>query len=257
LRILLFGGTTEGREMAVALAERGFLVTVSVATQYGEEVLPCQNGITPHVGRMNREQMEAFLSAGKFDGVVDATHPYAQVVSREAQEAAKNQGVFYYRLCREQGAVDDRCITFSSVSQAVDGLAHTQGNILLAIGSKELKEFVRLPEFSKRCWARVLPSLESIQLCMDAGLSMSHIIAMQGPFSQEMNTATLRQIDARYLVTKESGRTGGFEEKQQAALQAGAKTVVILRPEDRGFAMKEILDLLEQKKAKEERGTEG
>ena len=73
---------------------------------------------------------------------------------------------------------------------------------------------------------------------------MSHIIAMQGPFSRELNTAMLRQIQGAYLVTKESGKAGGFGEKLAAAREAGAKIVVIRRPEDKsceGYSMEELL----------------
>ena len=56
---------------------------------------------------------------------------------------------------------------------------------------------------------------------MDLGFDGKHLIAMQGPFSKELNVAMLRQTEADYFVTKESGKTGGFEEKYEAAMETG------------------------------------
>jgi precorrin-6Y C5,15-methyltransferase (decarboxylating) len=74
---------------------------------------------------------------------------------------------------------------------------------------------------------------DSLRACQDAGLKPAHILALQGPFSQEMNTAMLRSTDAKYLVTKEGGGPGGFDEKVRAARDAGAVLVVVGRPPQR------------------------
>ncbi len=68
---------------------------------------------------------------------------------------------------------------------------------------------------------------------------------MQGPFSQELNVALLRQYHIQWMVTKASGRTGGYPEKQAAALEAGAGLVVIEKPEEEtGYSWEEICSLL-------------
>ena len=69
-------------------------------------------------------------------------------------------------------------------------------------------------------WARAL----------GLGYLPAHIICMQ-PFATELNAAMFRQTGARYVVTKNSGRTGGFQEKLEAARQTGAKVIVIERGE--------------------------
>ena len=73
-----------------------------------------------------------------------------------------------------------------------------------------------------------LPSV--IEACRELGFEGKNLIAMQGPFSEEMNRAMLRQYDCRYLVTKDSGKAGGFPEKIQAAISCGAVPVIIGRP---------------------------
>jgi precorrin-6x reductase len=83
---------------------------------------------------------------------------------------------------------------------------------------------------------------DSLTACEELGIPHRNIIAMQGPFSIEINEALLRQYQIRYLVTKDGGKVGGFEEKVVAARHTGAQLVVISRPEEGGGAsLEEIL----------------
>ncbi|MBR6259570.1 MAG: precorrin-6y C5,15-methyltransferase (decarboxylating) subunit CbiE, partial [Oscillospiraceae bacterium] len=123
-----------------------------------------------------------------------------------------------------------------------------EGNILLTTGSKELDKFTGIRDFSERVYARVLPMESSLEACSKAGLSPSHIIAMQGPFSFDMNVATLKAINASCLVTKDSGGAGGFEEKAEAAKAAGARLVIIGRPPQvEGLGFNEAVKFLREK----------
>lgn len=124
-----------------------------------------------------------------------------------------------------------------SVQAAVEWLAARDGNILVTTGSKELATFSQLPDFATRVYARVLPTLPSLSACLDQGLSGRHIIAMQGPFSEETNRSQLAEFNCRFLVTKDTGDNGGFREKVRAAGEAGAVALVIDRPEtERGLS---------------------
>ena len=106
-------------------------------------------------------------------------------------------------------------------------LMPTKGNILITTGSKEIAEFAPLCD---RAFARVLPSEESLRLCLNAGFEPKRIICMQGPFSKEFNSALLRELDIKYLVTKRTGKSGGFLEKVEAARENNAECVIIERP---------------------------
>ena len=101
---------------------------------------------------------------------------------------------------------------------------------MLTTGSKELAVFCEDEEVKKRLVVRVLPGLESLELCKQNGLEGKQIIAMQGPFSKEMNLATIRQYHIDCLVTKESGKTGGEDTKILAAMEAGIPCYVIRKP---------------------------
>ncbi|MDD6188320.1 MAG: precorrin-6A reductase [Clostridiales bacterium] len=228
MKVLLFGGTTEGHALACRLAEAGHSVTCCVATEYGRDLLEPQSGLTVLTGRMDKDAMIREMDRG-YDCVVDATHPYAALVSENIRAAAQTAGLHYERLLRPSEAAEN-VITAESSAEAAELLADMPGNVLLTTGSKDLAVFASVPDFQKRIWVRVLPSLESLSCALELGYPASHIICMQGPFSKQMNIATLQDIDGAVLVTKDTGRAGGFGEKAEAAQAVGAKLLVIRRP---------------------------
>lgn len=325
MHIFLFGGTTEGRKIAEAIAEVNrewaardvassglpIAAEVYVTTAYGASLLPAGPGIRVHVGRLDAEEMTALLEAarqatgftsdetarqqlklmpGDTDGeleksespksagqcrqaercqltgqllVIDATHPYAAVVSENILTACAVAGVRCIRVEREdsgagehgiesaQKALPERESTgedgkasasegaafhwVESIEEAAAWLAGESAqrpNILITTGSKELTPYTQIPDFAARCYVRALPTVEALEKCQALGFRRDHLILMQGPFSEEMNVAQLRYGDAGYLVTKASGETGGFPEKCEAALALGVEVICIGRPKE-------------------------
>ena len=242
-KILIFAGTTEGRELAEFLSEREVEAEISVATEYGETLLSPGPFLKIHQGRMEEGEMEAFFREEEIGTVVDATHPYAVVVSENIREACTHTGTEYIRLLREQSTDTADCIFVEDTAGAVEYLKQTEGNVLLTTGSKELKAFTALPDYEKRLYARVLSTPEVATMAASLGFVGKHLICMQGPFSKELNTAMLKQFDAAYLVTKDSGKVGGFEEKLLSAREAGAKVILIGRPKEPGTEGKSFLEV--------------
>ena len=241
MNILIFGGTTDGRLLAQALSQRGQPSTVSVATPLGAQELSGLPGVTPLVGRKTAEEMLELLK--HFDCCVDATHPYAVEASRNIRSACQQAGVPLGRLLRGESSHKEGHWV-DSPQEAARWLAERSGNVLLAIGAKGLSAFQNLDR--ERLYPRVLPVVESILACQQAGIPTRNIIALHGPFSQDLNRAMLTQYHIRYLVTKDGGRAGGFEEKAAAAREAGAELVVIGRPSETGCTLEEILSWLTQ-----------
>lgn len=81
-------------------------------------------------------------------------------------------------------------------------MENTEGNILLTTGSKELAVYCASGRLKDRLHVRILPGRESLEQCMEQGIKGRQILALQGPFSTEMNAAILRQYDIRHMVTK-------------------------------------------------------
>ena len=232
-KLCVFAGTTEGRELVELLADQPVEVTACVATEYGETLLMPQERLTVSNKRLTEEEMEALFRREAFELVVDATHPYAAAVTENISAACRAAGVEYLRLLRGTDAAPGDAVCVPDIESAVAYLAGTEGNILLTTGSKELGKYTGLPDFARRVYARVLPMDASLAACREAGLGPDRIIAMQGPFSQELNTAMLKAASARYMVTKDTGSAGGFAQKAAAAREAGAVLVVIGRPAQR------------------------
>ena len=238
MRIVIFGGTTEGRELSHRLAEAGAAVTVCVATPYGDEEQGSAPGVETRIGPLSAEEKRTLLQGAAL--CVDATHPYATHVTQSVSEACTEAGVEYLRLKREESETGDAMI-FENAAEAADWLQTREGNILLTTGAKELGAFRKLDP--GRLYPRVLPSAEAIRACEALGIPHRNIIAMQGPFSREMNIATIRQYGIRWLVTKDGGGPGGFPEKAAAARETGAALLVLRRPEDAGLDYESVWKL--------------
>lgn len=229
MKILLFGGTTEGRVLANRASTLGAEVTVSVATETGAEELAGADGIRVLTGRLDQTGMESLLPG--FDLCVDATHPYAQLATAAIRAACERTGTPRLRLLRPASQVEG-AVCVPSCKAAAEFLADRLGNILLATGAKELSAFDRLDK--NRLYVRVLPTHEGLSACEELGLPHSHILALQGPFSRKLNEAMLEQYQIRWLVTKDGGKAGGFSEKLAAVKSTGAELVLVERPPDEG-----------------------
>lgn len=276
-KIWIFGGTTEGRLLAEYCSREKIEAWVSVASEYGEELLQEElmesgNAGNPDLnhntclakknlktvqassvikvlrGRMDRYQMEEFIRNQGIHLVIDATHPHARLVSEEIQEACGRTGVRLERCLRAEGEQNKArdWVEVDSIQEAVSFLSSVSGVIFATTGSKELEALCQIPDYQKRVYARVLPTSNVLRKCEKMGITGSHLIAMQGPFSTEMNTLFLRQTKAEWLLTKDSGRAGGFQEKVEAARENGTRVVVIRRPEEDGISLEEAMEVLKK-----------
>lgn len=246
-QIVIFAGTTEGRLLAERLAADGVEVIVCVATEYGEKLMPEQSGIQVHSGRMNAEEMTDFLRQKMPCLVVDATHPYARTVTETIKKVCKKLRIEYVRLLRAAGAAlpaDGRIHLVEDARAAAELAERMSGNIFLATGSRELAVFAGAISDFSRLYARVLPAEESFELCKKAGFEGKQLICMQGPFSEELNRAMYAHVNAKILVTKESGDAGGCSDKVQAALAAGMHCIVIRRPKEQGMTFEQVCQRL-------------
>lgn len=276
-KIWIFGGTTEGRLLAEYCSREKIEAWVSVASEYGEELLQEElmesgNAGNPDLnhntclakknlktvqassvikvlrGRMDRYQMEEFIRNQGIHLVIDATHPHARLVSEEIQEACGRTGVRLERCLRAEGEQNKArdWVEVDSIQEAVSFLSSVSGVIFATTGSKELEVLCQIPDYQKRVYARVLPTSNVLKKCEKLGITGSHLIAMQGPFSTEINTLFLRQTKAEWLLTKDSGRAGGFQEKVEAARENGTRVVVIRRPEEDGISLEEAMEVLKK-----------
>jgi len=194
---------------------------------------------------MDLEEMHSILQSGIYDMVIDATHPYAVEVTENIRKAVDGCDISYYRLLREteESVSYDQMKYFSDSDSCAEALVKVKGNILLTTGSKELEIYCK-KELRDRLYVRVLPGIESLKLCNEQGICGKQIVAMQGPFSAELNEALIRQYQIDCLVTKESGKAGGYKEKIEAARRTGIPVYVVGKPKEEGFTFAELCKVL-------------
>ncbi|MBR1606727.1 MAG: precorrin-6A reductase [Clostridia bacterium] len=225
--LVIFGGTAEGRQAALAHPQ----AVVCVTSAYARELLPAEADV--RVGRLNPARMLELLQKEQPKKVIDATHPYALQATANIAACCRELGIPLERVSRPvtPGAWRQEVQHVASSEEAARAASNISGNILLTTGSHTLSSYTAIlpPE---RLWARVLPTREALGLCEAAGLPASHIIAMQGPFSAAFNAALYDQLNVACMVTKDSGQPGGVEEKVLPALQRDIHVIMIDRPKE-------------------------
>jgi precorrin-3B C17-methyltransferase len=147
---------------------------------------------------------------------------------------SKELGIPYLRYERPsafdaEGALGSLC---DSVAVAAERAIATGQRIFLATGSKDLATFLNAPNAGEREWfVRITPEPALVRRAIDLGIPRDHILAMQGPFSEEFNTALWRDQRIDCVVTKDSGEAGGFSAKARAAAALKIPLLVIRRPQ--------------------------
>ncbi len=243
--IILFGGTSEGRELAALCKKKRIPTLVCVATEYGEALLEAGGSVEVRTGRLDEGAMTALIRQQKPHLVLDATHPYAEQASRNLSAACKSANTPYLRVMRENVSEGDVKI-FPTMDALTHWLNMTDGIIFSGLGAKEARTLTAVTGFDSRVWLRILPVTQGLHDCIAAGFPAHHIICMQGPFSRELNVAMFRAAGATILITKESGAAGGFLEKLEAARECGMTVSVLKRPdEEPGVALDEVKAMIE------------
>ncbi len=245
--VWLVAGTSEGRRLAEELADLGVHVYVTVATEYGASLFPENGNITVVPGRMTLEDMCGFIRKYQPELVLDSSHPYAVVVTETVREACRQTNCEYMRMLRPATPHDADCVMVDDFGEAMEVLSHTEGPIFLTTGSKNLVDFTRLPDYAERITCRILPLRDSLDNALTLGYKPGQIICMQGPFSRELNVAMFRQCGARFVVSKDTGKAGGFEEKVAAAREVGARLILIRRNPEEGADMAAVIGKLRQR----------
>lgn len=209
--IIVISGTREGREISSLLAEKG----------YDVEEHPLKNGLEP------------LLKNRSVRILIDASHPFSGSLSGLAKEMCRTSGITYIRFVREEVELPESPLLFPVYSweEAAQKAAELGNTIFLTTGSYNLELFLKHPSMTgKRIVVRVLPDHRVIEAVQSLGIIPRDIVAMQGPFSKDMNRITFKMYNASVIVTKDSGRAGGTDTKIAAALQLKIPVVIIKRP---------------------------
>jgi precorrin-6A/cobalt-precorrin-6A reductase len=224
MNVLILGGTAEARRLARALAGRGRLaVTVSLGGRTAEplpQAVPVRSG-----GFGGAEGLAAYLRAERIDALVDATHPYAGIISANAASAAEKTGVPLLALRRPpwRKVAGDNWIDVASVEDAVEALGEAPRRVFLALGRKELQPFAAAPQHSY-----LVRSVDPV----DPPVAVPHAIYItaRGPFTEKEDHALLARHRIETIVAKNSGG-GATYGKIGAARTLHLPVIMLKRPE--------------------------
>ena len=241
-KVLIFAGTTEGRELAEFCANHHIHAIICIATEYGRLFLPDAEYLKIFPGAMNDSEMYAFMKHIQPKLVIDATHPYAVEATQNIRNASSMANMPYFRLIRRKLPVTGD--TAESVQEIIKYLNQNDDTILNTLGSKSLPELTAVRNYQERIWIRVLPVEKILNYCHELGYQ--HIIAENPPFTMEQNVQHIQKSQAKILLTKESGIAGGYPEKIKAAEFCQIKTLTLVRPVESGLNLLEIENILLQ-----------
>jgi len=229
--ILFLAGTSDARELAVFLQQKGYVLLATVVTQSAADSLQ-QEGIRHRIGRLNHEQMQQLATEIGANMIVDASHPFAEEASKTAIESARTLGIPYLRFERKDSVFNHPLITeVETYEQAALEAKKRGGTIMLTTGSKTLATFTKhLLNKEIKLIARMLPNVENMEKCSELGIPQKNIIAIQGPFSKELNSALYKQYGVTLMITKESGQVGSMDEKIESAIDQQIEVIMIKRP---------------------------
>lgn len=232
--ILVLAGTGDARELALRLRSEGYGVWTTVVTEQAADRLR-EVGLPVRVGRLDPAGFRDAIRETHTRLVVDASHPFAEEASRSAMAGAREADVPYIRYERPHRTFgnQDAVTLVPTYEEAAREAAGRSGVILLTTGSKTLPLFARhlLGRPGITLAVRLLPRAENLALCEHLGIDPRYILAMQGPFSRELNEALFRHLGVTVLVSKESGSAGAVDEKVEAALAMGLGVILIARPQ--------------------------
>ena len=229
--ILVLGGTSDSLEICDRINKyKNLPYILSVTTSYGEDLARkyAKNVIT---GKLAKEDMINFIEQNNINKIIDATHPYAIEVSKNAIQCATELNIDYIRYERKS-LIDsinyENKYIVNSIEDACKIAREKGRNIFIGTGSKNLPQIVDfIPD--RNLIVRGLPTSDVILSCENLGLNADNIIAMKGPFNQSINEEFYKHYDIDIVITKESGTAGGFLEKVNACEALKIPVVIIAR----------------------------
>lgn len=235
--IWIIGGTVETKILAEKIKDLDNFI-ISCATESEREFIS-QDKL--QVGRMDCSAMEKFLAKHKIRLIVDLSHPYALIVSKNARKLAKRNNIRYIRYIRQRTDNYENTIYLESFNAALEYIKGIKGICFFTTGSKNLKDFESIRKGNRFIY-RVLPAMESIEECKKNNVKMKDIVAILGPFSLEYNKTMFQEYKADYVIMKDSGKEGGTEEKILACHELGIVPIIIGREDEEGIGDLDIIE---------------
>lgn len=234
--IIVIAGTTESREVIEQLLAQGETIVATTATELGTKMLS-HYPIRIQEGKLEERGFFELFQKENPKKVIDASHPFAVIVTKTVKTVCEAMHIAYERLERKEETYEyDRIVRVTDINEAIAILNTTfkDKNILLTTGSNTLLQYVtEVVDGQHRIYARVLDHDYAREICQSIPLDSSHICYQNPPFSKEDTKQLIKQHHCQVLVTKDSGKAGGVNQKIEVAKEMGIDVICIQRPKER------------------------
>jgi len=225
-------GTSEGKKIVSLLNEFTDDLFISTATAYGGHLLEKYKYKILNIDPLDAKGMIHAINTNNIHILIDASHPYAVEVTKNAIDASRVCRIQYIRY--ERPSIINKYINrkniiiVNSYEELYKYLINIRGNILNTTGSRNIEKILDM-NLSNRIIHRVLPSSNVIEKLYKLGIRTENIIAIKGPVSYDLNYSFIKEYKVVAVLMKDSGIQGGTEEKINATLDCGAYAFVIAR----------------------------
>ena len=251
MKIFIVGGTKESIDIIEFLKERypEISIVTSTTTEYGGNIAKNAGSDKVITRPLPKEDLIQVINGEKVDLLVDASHPFAEHITNTLCSIVDEMKIPFIRFEREPMYIEDmENINLSNVFH-VDSFEDgglliknnfTKGNILHLGGINTASDVLKYVS-KDRFYIRVLKVKSSMDKCKELGIIEDHIFPMTASKNKDKkihineNLELFKKVDAKIILTKESGDTGGFKEKIIAADRLGIKMIIIDRPHIKGL----------------------
>ena len=222
-------GTSEGKKFLSLINEYTEDIIVSTATEYGGELLSDYKVKHINTKPLDKDGLNKLIKDFNIKVLVDASHPYAEIVSKNAMESCKESNIEYIRyerlgaLSKENSKNIIRVKSYEELETVINNIP---GNILNTTGSKNIGKILSL-NIENRVIHRILPSWQILKEVLELGVEVSDVVAIKGPIGHELNKGFIYQDNIKAIITKDSGVQGGVLEKLKAITDTNIKLIVI------------------------------
>ncbi len=233
MNLMVMAGTSDARKIIKKLSLTDNHILATAISINGGELAKNSGANEVMVGRFDSTKLAEIIRSNEIGVLIDATHPFASEATRNAIKAADTEKIKYIRFDRPTLNIPENELIHrvNTFKEAVEEIVKLGDSRILHLAGVMTLPYLTRSIYPHRIVARILPTIFSIEKCMEAGVPPENIVAMQGTYSKEFNKALMKEYDITVVVTKESGKSGGTPSKLEAALELCIHIVMIMRPE--------------------------
>ena len=252
MKIFILGGTKDSTNI-IEFIKRNYdaYILTTTTTEYGSK-LALESGSDDTIARpLLKEEITELILDGKFDILIDATHPFAEHITQTSATIAKELKIPYIRFERPttnfEGIDISRIHFVNSFVEAGKLIADRfkEGNVLHFAGANTMEDVLKYVP-TERFYPRILKVASSLEKCEELKVDPNHIIPMTGAASTDENVELIEKYGASVMITKESGEIGGVIDKIEAANEKDIAVIMIQRPEIKEVDKKDMVSNLDE-----------